>query len=135
MNYTRTEKFFEKLPVIKKPVVDYWSDVDRHESRKWKRVKVEGDLVKENAPQSPTFFSHFTCLFFPLHLVSALKRQVPDNWKDKHTSTAFQKKACYKEGLTKLRWRGWYKWVKILSDKHLFCNQYLHCMFALEVCQ
>ena len=39
------------------------------------RVKVEGDLVKENAPQSPTSFSHFTCLLFSLHLVSALKRQ------------------------------------------------------------
>ena len=66
MNYTRTEKFFEKLPAIKKPVVDYWSDEDRHESRKWKRVKVEGDLVKENAPQSPTSFSHFTFFLFSL---------------------------------------------------------------------
>ena len=66
MNYTRTEKFFEKLPAIKKPVVDYWSDVDRHESRKWKSESWRGFGEGKCSSVSHLFFSlHLSFLFSP----------------------------------------------------------------------
>ena len=66
LNYTRTEKFFEKLPVIKKPVVDYWSDVNRHESRKWKSESWRGFGKGKCSSVSHLFFSlHLSFLFSP----------------------------------------------------------------------